>query len=67
MGAQETSDRQLKIESLAEEILRLAHDGLLINMRFLDVALSKLKLESRPQTGTHLLTEPHYIMTRCGY
>lgn len=54
MGAQETSDRQLKIESLAEEILRLAHDGLLINMRFLDVALSKLKLECRPQTGTHL-------------
>ena len=54
MGAQETSDRKQKIESLAEEILRLAHDGLLINMRFLDVALSKLKLECRQQTGAHL-------------
>lgn len=54
MGAQETSDRQQKIESLADEILRLAHDGILINMRFLDVALSKLKLECRQQTGAHL-------------
>ena len=54
MGAQETSDRQEKIVGLAEEILLLAHDGLLINMRFLDVALSKLKLECRQQTGAHL-------------
>lgn len=34
--------------------MRLAHDGLLINMRFLDVALSKLKLSCRQQTGAHL-------------
>ena len=54
VGTQGTSDRQQKIESLAEEILRLAHDGLLINMRFLDVALSKLRLECRQQTGAHL-------------
>ena len=54
MGTQGTSDRQQKIESLAEEILRLAHDGLLINMRFLDVALSKLKTVCREQTGAHL-------------
>lgn len=54
MGAQEVSDRQQQIESLAAEILRLAHDGILINMRFLDVALSKLKLECRQQTGAHL-------------
>lgn len=32
----------------------LAHDGILINMRFLDVALSKLKVECREQTGAHL-------------
>ena len=47
METKNISDRQQKIESLAEEILRLAHDGLLINMRFLDVALSKLKLTCR--------------------
>ena len=34
--------------------MHLAHDGILINMRFLDVALSKLKVECREQTGAHL-------------
>lgn len=48
------SDRQLQIRRIAEEILSLAHDGLLINMRFLDVALSKLRVECREATGAHL-------------
>lgn len=52
--AQETADRQLKIRTLAAEILRLSHDGLLINMRFLNVALAKLKVECRENTGAHL-------------
>ena len=34
--------------------MRLAHDGILVNMRFLDVALSKFKVECREQTGAHL-------------
>ena len=40
-----------QISSLAREVIRLAHDGILINMRFLDVALDKLKLEEREQMG----------------
>ena len=48
------TDRQLQIRNLAAEIMGLAHDGILINMRFLDVALSRLKIECREQTGAHL-------------
>ena len=40
-------DIKARISALAREIIKLAHDGILINMRFLDVALSKLKLEER--------------------
>lgn len=47
-------DTQLQIRNIAAEIMRLAHDGILINMRFLDVALSKLKPECREHTGTHI-------------
>lgn len=48
------TDRQAQIRDLAAQIMGLAHDGILINMRFLDVALSKLKTECREQTGAHL-------------
>lgn len=54
MGQMSQTDRQLQIRKLAEEIMRLAHDGILVNMRFLDVALSKFKVECREQTGAHL-------------
>lgn len=40
-----------QISALAREVIRLAHDGILINMRFLDVALAKLKLEEKEQMG----------------
>lgn len=52
--SEEKVDRKLQIRQIAGEIFRLAHDGLLINMRFLDVALSKLKVECREETGAHL-------------
>lgn len=54
MSQMSQTDRQLQIRKLAEEIMRLAHDGILVNMRFLDVALSKCKVECREQTGAHL-------------
>lgn len=44
-------DKEERISVLAREIIKLAHDGILINMRFLDVALSKLKLEERLGMG----------------
>lgn len=46
-----TGEKNDKISELAREVIKLAHDGLLMNMRFLDVALTKLKLEERPQMG----------------
>lgn len=48
------ADKQLQIREIAARVMHLAHDGILINMRFLDVALSKLKVECREQTGAHL-------------
>lgn len=47
-------NKEDKISALAREIIRLAHDGILVNMRFLDMALSKLKLEERGQTGAFI-------------
>ena len=47
----ESVDVKARISALAREIIKLAHDGILINMRFLDVALSKLVLEERADMG----------------
>ncbi|MCM1040334.1 MAG: VWA-like domain-containing protein [Ruminococcus sp.] len=47
MGAEKND----KISQLAHGVIGLAHDALLMNMRFLDVALSKLKLEEKRQMG----------------
>ena len=44
-------DKQKQISALARDIIRLSHDGILMNMRFLDVALSALKLEERAGMG----------------
>ena len=52
--AQKAADRQEKIRMLAAQILQLAHDGLLINLRFLDTALARLAVECRENTGAHL-------------
>lgn len=63
-------DRDKQISELAREVFRLAHDGILINMRFLDVALSKLKLEERPDMGAFaydgvtLYYDPVLLLTR---
>lgn len=54
MDQKSGTERQLHIRELAAEVMRLAHDGILVNMRFLDVALSKLRVECREQTGAYL-------------
>lgn len=41
-----------QMSALAKEVIGLAHDGILMNMRFLDIALSKLKLKERRGMGT---------------
>ncbi len=50
-GAEDTG-RQIR--EIAGQIMGLAHDGLLMNLRFLDVALSKLSVICREGTGAHL-------------
>ncbi|MDE6882441.1 MAG: hypothetical protein K2P48_04915 [Lachnospiraceae bacterium] len=54
MAEMQQQERQLQIRKIAGEVMGLAHDGILINMRFLDVALSRLKIVCREQTGAHL-------------
>lgn len=51
---QDAKSKDGRVSELSHEVIKLAHDGILMNMRFLDVALSKLKLEERAQTGAFL-------------
>ena len=39
MAGQDSMDREQKIRQVADQILQLSHDSLLIHMRFLDVGL----------------------------
>lgn len=47
-------DTKQQLREIAGQIMGLAHDGLLMNLRFLDVALSKLSVVCRERTGAHL-------------
>ncbi len=59
-----------KIESLANRIMRYARDSILVNMRFLDVALSALTPVVRNHTGQiacdgkHLYYDPVYLLKK---
>ena len=54
MAGQDSMDREQKIRQVADQILQLSHDSLLIHMRFLDVALSKLPVTCRANMGAHV-------------
>lgn len=43
-----TKEQKQKTAYLAQEVLRLARDGIIMNMRFLDVALSRMQPVSKP-------------------
>lgn len=45
-----------EINQIADDVMNLARDGILMNMRFMDLALSKFLVESRGETGRHLFT-----------
>lgn len=51
-----TLDEKEQINEIAIEIMNLARDGILMNMRFMDFALSKFPVELRSETGRHLFT-----------
>lgn len=54
MGAAGHDDKKRKIQGIADRILRLSHDSLLVNMRFLDVALARLPVTCQADMGVHV-------------
>ena len=67
---QKTMERQKRAEELAEKVMCLARDNIVVNMRFLDVALSRLKAEGRnglggaAADGEKLYYDPVWLLKR---
>lgn len=53
-------EREQKLDSLARDVLRLSRNTLLVNLRFLDAALSRFEL--MPTYETFLATDGHYLL-----
>ena len=57
-----------RIQALADQILTLAHDDLLMHLRFFDMALAQLKWKEKAKTGCfatdgqHLFYDPVYVL-----
>ena len=60
-------DRFQQADDLARDILRLTQNTLLVNLRFLDLALSQFQLSSYPGTlatdGEHLFYDTYYVLS----
>ena len=62
------TEQEAKMEQLAKDILFLSRDNILMNMRFMDVALSRMQITSRnglkgiATDGTHLYYDASYIL-----
>ena len=61
---------QEKVEKIAREVINLARNKLLVNMRFLDMALNRLKVSSNPDAtscssvdGSFYIYDPKHILT----
>lgn len=65
-----TSMSEEIIHNLAKEILSLSHDEILMDLRFLDVALFSLKVEMKDNMGAHPLSlgvltiDPYYLVEK---
>lgn len=65
----EQNERDQKIAELAHKLLSMSRDVLLVNMRYLDVALNMLKYEPMPGLGTvttnasKLFYDPIYVLS----
>lgn len=51
LGEEEQTRRQERIKGLASQVMQLARDSIVVNMRFLDAALSRLEAEARSGLG----------------
>lgn len=67
----EQNERSEKLEQLSREVLNLSRNTLLVNLRFLDAALSRLDYFPVPREdvtlmtqGTHILYNPEHVL-RC--
>lgn len=66
--AAETEADIRKISSLAGQIMGLAHDDILMHLRFFDMAVARLKLQESPRTGclatdgSILYYDPVYVL-----
>lgn len=49
-------EKMTQINKVAQEVINLSRDGILMNLRFMDLALSKFPVESKSETGRHLYT-----------
>lgn len=58
------TEKQEKLNQLAKDILILSRNTLLVNLRFLDAALSRLELF--PVDSSTLLTDGAYILLTLG-
>lgn len=67
---QEQIRRQKRAEELARQVMQLARDNIVVNMRFLDAALSRLKAETRggldgaASDGSGLYYEPFWLLKK---
>ena len=61
------NEQNEKIRTLAQEVLKLSRNTLLVNLRFLDLALSRFQMEPVEDStlmtdGTHLFYNPKHIL-----
>lgn len=61
------TERENKSAQLAKEVLLLSRNTLLVNLRFLDAALSRLELVAEPRTtlmtdARHIFYGPHHVL-----
>lgn len=67
-GQKTKTEEQKKISALAEQVMGLAHDEILMHLRFFDMAISQLKLKERNEIGClatdgeTLFYDPVYVL-----
>lgn len=67
-GQKSKTEEQKKISALAKEVMGLAHDEILMHLRFFDMAVSRLRLQERGHIGCiatdgdTLFYDPVYVL-----
>lgn len=67
---EERTLRRKRAEELAEQVMQLARDNIVVNMRFLDAALSRLKAEAKnglggaAAEGNRLYYDPFWLLKK---